>query len=195
MRSRIDLLMLENGSRGYIATGDPTFLDSAESLRTRLAQHRATLRTLTVDNPEQRRRLDVLNPLIDAGLAEMSNTSQVSKEKGMAAAKAALRLSNGLPRRVEIRNMLTALEDQERDLLTERSRSARLEAQQSNQVILYGTLAGVLLAAFIGIMIHGSITRPLSEFQKYVTSVGEGDLTLKSAPEGKLTSSASWAAV
>ena len=29
-------------------------------------------------------------------------------------------------------------------------------------------------------MIHGSITRPLGEFQKYVTSVGEGDLTLNS---------------
>src|SRR5689334_20552617 len=69
---RIDLLMLENGSRGYIATGDPTFLDPAESLRTRLAQHRAMLKTLTADNPEQQRQLDFLNPLIDAGLAEMT---------------------------------------------------------------------------------------------------------------------------
>src|SRR6185295_16980342 len=66
----------------------------------------------------------------------------------------------------------------------ERERSAQDGARNSNQVIVYGNLAGLALAGFIGIMMHLSVTRPLGEFQQFVTSIGEGDLTQKSAPEG-----------
>jgi len=180
----IDLLLLENSNRGYVATGDAKFLEPMDGLRTHLAQNRRLLRTLTIDNPAQQRRLDALDPLVDGGLADMVRMANVRQEKGLAAAQVAVQLNNGLDRRLEIRNSLTAIEDDERTLLNERERTAQQDAQSSDQVILYGTLVGLGLAALIGVMMHISITRPLGEFQKFVTSVGEGDLTQKSAPEG-----------
>ncbi len=84
----------------------------------------------------------------------------------------------------EILSLLAVMENEERALLDERERVAQLGAQSTNRIILYGNLAGFALAALIGIATRLSITRRLTEFQQLVTSVGEGDLTRKSAREG-----------
>lgn len=179
-----DLLQFENAGRGYLVTGDAKFLEPIDGIRTHLAQNRKQLRTLTADNPDQQRRLDTLDPLIDLGLADLTHLSAVRQEKGLAAAQGVLQKGNSRDRMAAIRNSLTTMEDQERALLTERERLAQNGARSSNQVILYGSLVGLALAAFIGIIMHLAVTRPLGEFQQFVTAVGAGDLTQKSAPEG-----------
>ena len=171
-----------------MATGDAKVpaVRRWNGLRTHLAQNRRLLRTLTIDNPDQQRRLDALDPLLDGGLADMVHIASVRQEKGLAAAQAAVQLNNQ-PWTEGLRSgdlLLTAMEDEERTLLDQRERTAQQDAQNSNQVILYGTLVGLGLAALIGVMMHISITRPLGEFQKFVTSVGAGDLTQNSALEG-----------
>ncbi len=181
---RADLLQFENAGRGYVVTGDLKFLEPIDGLRAHLTLCRKDLHTLTVDNQDQQRRLDVLDPVIDRGLADLTLISNVRQEKGLAAAQMAIEQGNSRERMAEIRTLLTALEDQERTLLVERERSAQSGAQSSNQIILYGTLAGLAFAAFIAIIMYRSVTRPLGEFQQFVTSIGEGDLTQKSAPEG-----------
>jgi methyl-accepting chemotaxis protein len=181
---RADLLDVENAGRGYLVTGDTDFLQPIDGLRTRIAQVRKQLRTLTADNPAQQRQLDVLDPVIDTGLADLTHISNVRNEKGLAAAQASLQQGHSRERMAQIGNLLGAMEDEERKLLNEREQSAQQGAQSANQIILYGSLIGLALAALIGLVMHFSVTRPLSEFEKFVTSVGEGDLTQKSAPEG-----------
>jgi methyl-accepting chemotaxis protein len=176
---RSNVLEFESTCRAHAVTGDERFLESIEGLRTRLAEGRKRLRTLTIDNPAQQRRLDVLNPLIDSRLTDLMHLSKVRKENGFAAAIVAMQPAN-----VEIRSSLAVVENEERALLNERERIAQLGAQSTNRIILYGSLVGFALAAFMGIATHRSITRPLGEFQQFVTSVGEGDLTQKSAREG-----------
>jgi methyl-accepting chemotaxis protein len=180
----IDLVEIESACRGYLATGDARFLESVEGLKTRLAESRKLLRTLTSDNPGQQSRLDVLDPAIDARLAGLADISTVRKEKGFPAALVTMQQANGRERMAEIQNVLAALENEERVLLSEREQLAELGAQSANRIILYANLFGFALVAFIGIATHLSITRRLGEFQQFVTSVGEGDLTQASAREG-----------
>jgi methyl-accepting chemotaxis protein len=181
---RADLLEIESTILGYVITGDEHLAGSIEGFRTRVAKRQDELRRLTVDNPAQQRRIDLLGPVIDRRLADLMHISNLRKEKGVPAAVLAVQQANGLERMSEIRNMLAAMENEERTLLTERQRTVELEAQTTNRIILYGNLFGFALVAFIGIAAHRSITRPLSEFQRFVTSVGNGDLTQKSAREG-----------
>jgi methyl-accepting chemotaxis protein len=181
---RADLLEIESACRGFVVTGDERFLESIEGLRTRMAESRKLLRTLTVDNSAQQHRIDAVDPVIDRGLADLTHISNVRKEKGFPAALLAMQQGNSRERMDEIRNSLAAIETEERTLLNERQGVAQLGAQSTNRIILYGNLAGFALAAFIGIATHRSITRPLGEFQQFVASVGEGDLTQKSAREG-----------
>ena len=114
----------------------------------------------------------------DAGIANLR------REKGFAVA-AAGDAATACPRRTaEVKDLLAAVENEERILLAEREQIAQRDAQSTNRIILFGDLVGFALAAFIGIATRRSITRRLAEFQQLVTFVGEGDLTPKSAREG-----------
>lgn len=180
----IDVVEIESASRGYVAAGDERFLESIEAARTRLAESRRSLRTLTADNPAQQRRLDVLDPAIDAQVAALIAASAARKEKGFPAALAAMQHANGRQQMTEIQNLLAVIETEERTLLNDREQVAELEAQSTNRIILLGNLLGFALIALVAVVTRLSITHRLGKFQQFVTSVGEGDLTQAAAQEG-----------
>jgi methyl-accepting chemotaxis protein len=181
---RANLIEFESACMGYVATGDERFLGSIEGSRTRLADNRNLLRTLTADNPAQQRRIDVMDPAIESRLADLMHISSTRKGKAFAAALAAMKQTNGRERMAEIGNLLAAVENEERTLLKERERTAQLGVRGTNRIILYGSLVGFALVALLGIATRLSITRRLGEFQQLVTLVGQGDLTAKAAREG-----------
>ena len=55
-----DLIEAETGVRGYVITGDTTYLAPYHAARATLGGVLARLRALTADNPAQQRRLDSL---------------------------------------------------------------------------------------------------------------------------------------
>jgi methyl-accepting chemotaxis protein len=183
---RADLLQFQNSRREYIITGDDSYLQSSPGLMTGLAENQKLIRLLTVDNPRQQSRLAVLGPLIDRRLADMTRISDIRKEKGLALAVVAGRNadSESEAHTTQIVNLLAEVENEERSLLEGREQRAQLDAQSTNRIILFGSLLGFALAASVGYATHRSITRPLREFQQFVTAVGAGDLTQKSAREG-----------
>jgi methyl-accepting chemotaxis protein len=180
---RADLLQLVSAGRGYVATGEDSFLTSIEGLQTPLAGSRKLLRTLTADNQNQQRRLDAVDPLIDSRLIDLIRITNIRKEKGSSAAIAAMQ-ANNVGRMTEILSVLAVMENEERALLEVRERIAQLGVQSTNRIILYGNLVGFALAAFLGIATRLSIQRRFGEFQQFVTSVEQGDLTGKLAPGG-----------
>jgi methyl-accepting chemotaxis protein len=179
-----DLLEFETSRRGYMITGEASYLESSAGLLARLAASQKTIRWLTVDNPRQQSRLLAIGPLIDRRLADMMRVSNIRKEKGFAVGAVAGQRAHSEDHTAEIMSLLGEVENEERSLLDGREQRAQLDAQSSNRIILFGSLLGFGLAACVGYATHRSITRPLSEFQQFVTAVGEGDLTQKSAREG-----------
>jgi methyl-accepting chemotaxis protein len=181
---RANLIEFESACRGYMVTGDESYLESNPALRTLLTESQNQVRWLTVDNPRQQRRLANMDTLIGRRLDELMNLTKVRKEKGLAAAVAAGLQNHNREHTSEIQDLLAAVENEERDLLGGRERTADAAAQSAHQIIWYGTLIGFALAAGLGIATRFSITRPLREFQQFVNSVGAGDLTKKSTQEG-----------
>jgi methyl-accepting chemotaxis protein len=182
---RASLLELESDTRGYLATAEDRFLDSDGELQTHLLDRRKLLRTLTADNLTQQRRLDLLEPMIERRTTDLVSVANLRKEKGLPAAVAFMQRVDNPGKMAEIRNLLDVVENDERTLLDERKQIAQLGGQNTNRIILYGNLAGIALAAFLGIATRHSIKRPLLEFQQFVTSVAEGNLTQTSVPEGR----------
>ena len=181
---RVNLLDIQNAARTYAITGDEAILNSIASVRTKLTENRRLLRSLTADNVSQQRRLDVLEPALDKGVSVLMRIATIRKEKGLPAALAAIQLGTGAESMAEMQSVLTVAENEERGLLTERESTAETGAQSISRIILYGNLIGFALAALMGIATRVSIIRPVSEFQQFVTAVGEGDLTQQSAREG-----------
>jgi two-component system, LuxR family, sensor kinase FixL len=67
------LLEAESGERGYLLTGDSSYLDSYNRSRTQIARVPDLLRQLVSDNPDQTRRLADLNQSINARLEEFQH--------------------------------------------------------------------------------------------------------------------------
>jgi methyl-accepting chemotaxis protein len=174
---RTNLIELESAERGYVITGDEQYLESVAGSRTRLPAARNLLRTLTTDNVVQQRRMDVMDVAIDRGIADLVAIASARRLKGLPAALASTELSDGRARMAEIRNQLAVMEDEERTLLSDREGAAQADAKRANRIILAATMAGFILAGFIGLATRRSIAESLDEFQQFVTAVGQGDLT------------------
>ena len=77
-----DMAMLEADLRGYIITGQESYLESYRSTFGECSLKTKALRHLLSDSPNQQRRLDVLEPLIAGKLAFERDAIEVRKTKG-----------------------------------------------------------------------------------------------------------------
>ncbi len=140
----------ETGQRGYLITGDDSYLAPYQSA---LGSIKATLddvRKLTSDNPDQQRRLTALSPLIDAKLAELKQTIDLRRTEGLDAATKMVVTNAGKTYMDQIRALVAEADQDEKDLLKLRSEEARASADMTMRVILWGGLIGTLAVAAIG---------------------------------------------
>ncbi len=77
----------ETDQRGYMLTGDDSFLKSYAGVNNRIKGRLNDLRALSI-SPIADRQLNILEPLIDAKLAEMSHVIELRRNRGPAAALA-----------------------------------------------------------------------------------------------------------
>ncbi len=181
--TRSNLLRIESGTLAYAMTGEESYAESGQALRMQVTGSRKQLGVLTSDNPSQQSRLGDLDTLVDQRLADLQRLSNARREKGLPGALTVMQDADVRERRTGILNLLAAIGNEEKLLLTGREERAASEARSSNRIILFGNLAGLVLAALIAAAIRISITRRLSDFQHLVTSVDAGDLAPKSMAE------------
>jgi len=180
---RADLLGIRGDHFGFLLNGNAHFLESVDDVRKRMATSQRLLRTLTIDNRVQQGRMDALDPLINQRLARFVYLSSVRQERGLPAVLLDMKETTTLEITAEIMNLLTLIENEEHTLLNARERTVDLRAHSVRQIILYGTLSCFAVLASLGITTRLSIRRRLTGLQQLVTSVKEGDLTLRSARE------------
>jgi len=71
------ILEAESGERGYLLTGESTYLDSYNRAQAEIPKLLAALRGAVSDNPSQVQRLDELRPSIDARLDEFKQVIEL----------------------------------------------------------------------------------------------------------------------
>jgi PAS domain S-box-containing protein len=117
----------EAGQRGYLLTGDKGFLAPYLEVRDSIPSQLAELRRLTQDNPVQKRRLDVLDPLVEAKLLEMREVLALYGGQRAEDALKILRSGSGKRLMDEIRAELNDFDRLEGDLLERRTARFRMD--------------------------------------------------------------------
>src|SRR3954453_15132333 len=107
----------ETGQRGYIITGEESYLDSYKSGVTGSKTTLADLRNLTSDNPNQQRRFAAVTPLIEGKLAELANTITARRTQDFDAARKLVVTNAGKAVTDQIRTLLTEADQEEQSLL------------------------------------------------------------------------------
>jgi methyl-accepting chemotaxis protein len=169
----------ETGQRGFLITGRPGYLAPYEQAQKDLAAEQQTLRKLTADNAEQQQRLSSLAPLVQAKLRELQQTIDLrAGPGGFDAALAVVLTDKGKAVMDQIRGVLTAMSQAERQLLSSRSAAASSSASMTMAVVAFGSGLLLLLMAAAGYLLSRAIARPVHEVTTALHALEHGDLTI-----------------
>jgi CHASE3 domain sensor protein len=125
VREEIEILLslvkdAETGQRGYLLTGEASYLEPYENAIRLIPLHTARLRTLTADNAGQQSQLLRLDGLIGAKLSEIATTIRVRDTEGPAAASRIIRTDVGMRTMDNIRALLSVMRVEESRLYARR---------------------------------------------------------------------------
>jgi methyl-accepting chemotaxis protein len=174
-----DLKDAETGQRGYLLTGEESYLQPYDSALDRIKTDTAEVRRLTADNPEQQQRLDSLDPLVAAKLAELAETIHLRKSKGLEAALPVVISNKGKASMDNIRQLIGGMKGVEKGLLTGRDEDQAKRAQTTTRVILAGTALALVILSLVGFLVTRNISNPLQEITTAARQIASGDLEVR----------------
>ena len=175
------LLDVETGNRGYIITGEEPYLEPYQAGLKVIDKYLGELRSLTRDNPNQERRLGLLEPLIKGRLITARTGMELRRGKGFEAAREWLKMGTGKKEMDEIRKLIREMESEENAVLKTRSDDAKASARNTTFTIILGSLAAFIILAVAGFVITRSIANPLREISATAERIAAGDLNVSIA--------------
>jgi methyl-accepting chemotaxis protein len=151
----------ETGQRGYLVTGDETYLEPYQTGSATVSNVVKELRKLTEDNSNEQKRLDAAEPLIAAKLAELKETIDLRRKGDLDGTLKIVKGGEGKRYMDELRRVLDEMDNEERGLLAQRAEEAEAATHSAQSVIIFGTSLCVLLVTAAGILITRSLTRQI----------------------------------
>jgi CHASE3 domain sensor protein len=157
----------ESGQRGFVITGDDTFLEPYYSGTGSVAQIVKNLRELTADNPDQQKWLDEAEPLIAAKLAELKRSIDLRRNAGFESAMKLVHSGEGKRAMDDLRRVLGQMDAEERGLLEQRARDVDAAARSATLTIVAGTLLALAFVSGVGWFLTHTLSRQIG------TAVGQ----------------------
>ena len=139
----------ETAERGYVVTGDESYLQPHRDAIKHLDEVLARLKGRTASQASQQKRIEELEPLIEKKLARIQEIISLRQEKGLAAATQLVIEGGGKLWMDEIRAVLSEMQEEEKAHWLMREREMRGALDRSSWTIFVGSLAGLSLLAVV----------------------------------------------
>jgi PAS domain S-box-containing protein len=141
---------VESNARGYLLTGDESFLAVYRAAITRTRNDEAIVRNLTLDNADQQRRLDALGTLAGQKFQLAEKVLDLRRTTGLEAAVDAIQKGSGKQIMDDFQTLLGQMQGEELRLLTVREGEAERRFRQTETVLILGTVLGLLITCLAG---------------------------------------------
>ncbi len=138
----------ETAERGYVITGDESYLEPYRQAAAIVDREARRLRELTADNRAQQQRLDSVDALVTERLADLRTVIELRKDQGFAAAQSEILTGKGKQFHDRIRRLIGEMEHTETSLLRERERRTSQSSDFAQTVIVGG---GILAFGLVGL--------------------------------------------
>ena len=170
----------ENGVRGFVTTGDPRYIEPLTTAQSDVEFALDSLHTATEDNPEQRRNLDKLGPMISKRFREIRSLIVMRQRIGFDTAAKLLSAEKAIRERDGAGPLANGMRDQELRVLGERTRGMTERGRNALNFILGGSLLALFLALIALQPLRPSVERRLTQrlSQVMMPSLPELQLTL-----------------
>jgi len=171
----------ETGQRGFIITGEDRYLEPYNGAEARVQRSLQSIRELTRDNPNQQRRLEDLEALLNGGSGRLTQLEEIiaaRREKGFAAAQAMIMTDSGKKAMDAVRAAVATMKADEQRLLKVRDADAEASARNTTLTIILSTLGAFVILAIAGFVITRNIARPLRDLTTLAERITLGDLSV-----------------
>jgi methyl-accepting chemotaxis protein len=160
----------EIGQRGYVITGDEAFLEPYHVGIGGVAGVLKDLRQLSADNASYQARLDQMEPLITAKLAELEQTIELRRKGNSEEAVRIIRAGEGKRLMDDLRALLSQLEQEEREQLKARTEDVEASASVADSTIVFGTVFCLLFVVATAFLITRSLSGQIGSAVRHVQS-------------------------
>ena len=167
---------LESGERGYIITGEESYLGPYEDGLARIDNAEATLRALTSDDGSLQVRLDRLDTLIDVEKTEAAAMIELRRTEGFAAAQEEMLTGIEEAAMEEARAIILEIEEEERTLLALERQEVEANVAATRLTIFGGVGLASTLLLLLGVSMRISITRAFKQLLDGVAEISRGGL-------------------
>ena len=154
-----DLIEAEDARRGFVMIGDHTLLIDFDDAVRSLPQHFKRVQALTVDNPKQQQRMVELQPLITGRLARLNESVKLQRREPSAADKQLEFTREGLILTYKIRALLDAMEQDENQLLRDRSRVSAARQHKATMILVLAFLFASMMLVSLFLLMSSEVTR------------------------------------
>jgi PAS domain S-box-containing protein len=143
---QLSLASIASGYRGFVLTGQASFLKSYDAGIVNVGIAETTIRDLTVDNPRQGPRLRALEALADRQIHFAEMVIRLRRAEGLEVAADAVRDGEGQRVQDELKAVVSDTRGEELRLLVLRDGEAKRSLGRAKSVVILGTLVALLLA-------------------------------------------------
>ncbi len=165
------LVDAETGQRGYLLTGEESYLEPYRAAIKNIAEKIRDLKSLTSDNSNQQKRIRILEPLVEKKLTELQRTIDLRKNEGLTAANRVVLEGSGRQAMDQIRAVIAEMMNEEEDLLKLRAQKTNESVAKSVRTILTGSLLSISLL----MLCFGLLQRELSERKKAQAALAKSE--------------------
>jgi len=139
---------IESSSRGFVLTGNEAILDSYRASILRANQDQATLRALTADNPVQQIHFPTIETLATERVQQADTIIGLRRNQGLADTVLAIGSGGDEQVKFEFQAVVDKMQDEEQKLLALRIAATDHQRNQTEVILIFGTLLGILVAGF-----------------------------------------------
>ena len=144
---RADLHAAESAQRGYVLTGDSTFVRLVDSSRLRIEGGILGLRAQLADRPDQRARLGQLEPVAARRMAGLDSLRRRFETEGLSGAVRETQGGMGARAMADVRRRIDEMIDYERDIQDAHAGEQVGLARRTRSTIVAGVVLALILAA------------------------------------------------
>jgi PAS domain S-box-containing protein len=141
---------IESSYRGFALTGEESYVESYAASVASLERNKESIRTLTTDNAVQQQRIPSLERLASERLKFGEVILQLRRKQGLAVAAAAISAGPAAQITAEFRDLIQSMEGEELRLLVLRDAEAKRRLRQTQAILIFGTMLGLVIAAGAG---------------------------------------------
>jgi signal transduction histidine kinase len=149
-----DLENMETGERGYIITGQDSFLQPYNAAFPDVNIRFTALQGLTADNAVQQQYLTVMKPLIDAKIADLQYNISLRTNQGFAIAQTSISTDKGKEIMDSIRTVVMNMQTEESGLLQMRTNDLSQVNTETRSIVIWGSMIGFLLYLLVSYVIY-----------------------------------------